>query len=71
MTDYLVRFATTLDPNDGNKNATEIEWPRYTLETRKMLTFLDGTPSLTITEDTYREKAMEVMTDIFLVNPLP
>ncbi|KAI0030226.1 carotenoid ester lipase precursor [Vararia minispora EC-137] len=71
MTDYLIRFATTLDPNGANTNATEIYWPRYTLETRRMLMFLDGNISLAIGDDTFREEAIGTMIEFALAHPLP
>ncbi|KAI0030215.1 carotenoid ester lipase precursor [Vararia minispora EC-137] len=71
MTDYLIRFAVTLDPNGSNTNTTEIHWPRYTLETRQMLTFLDGNVSLAIGEDTFREEAIEKVMGFALAHPFP
>ncbi|KAI0028025.1 carotenoid ester lipase precursor [Vararia minispora EC-137] len=71
MTDYLIRFATTLDPNSGNTNVTEIQWPRYTLEGKKILTFLDGKVPLRIEEDTFRDEEIKTMTKFLLANPLP
>ncbi|KAI0030227.1 alpha beta-hydrolase [Vararia minispora EC-137] len=71
MTDYLIRFATMLDPNGGNVNATEIPWPQYTLETKQMLMFLDGDVSLAIGTDTFREEAIEKMMEFSLTHPLP
>ncbi|EEB99424.1 hypothetical protein MPER_00904, partial [Moniliophthora perniciosa FA553] len=68
MTDYLVRFATTHDPN-GN---TGILWPQYTKETPNVLQLQDGLlqPELAIGQDTYRTEAMQVLTDISLAHPV-
>jgi acetylcholinesterase len=66
MTDYLVRFAANLDPN-GN---TGIEWPRYDAEKAPVLmTFLDGPVPLELTNDTYREEAMNAVMALTLTNP--
>ncbi|KAI0036079.1 Alpha/Beta hydrolase protein [Vararia minispora EC-137] len=65
MTDYLVRFATTLDPNGGNTNASQIYWPQYTFDEPKMLTFLDE-DSLAITEDTFRKEGIQIIIDLSL-----
>ncbi|KAI0265663.1 alpha beta-hydrolase [Gloeopeniophorella convolvens] len=66
MTDYLVRFATTLNPN-GN---TGIDWPPYTNESPQLLTFLDGPVPLIITNDTHRVPQMELLTKLVLENPV-
>ncbi|KAI0265657.1 carotenoid ester lipase precursor [Gloeopeniophorella convolvens] len=54
MTDYLIRFAATLNPN-GNTN---INWPRYTTQSPQLLTFLDGPTPEVITQDTYRAEQL-------------
>ncbi|KAI0265660.1 carotenoid ester lipase precursor [Gloeopeniophorella convolvens] len=66
MTDYLIRFVATLNPN-GN---TGIPWPLYTNKSPRLLTFLDGATPLTITEDSYRIPQMEFLTELLLANPL-
>jgi carboxylesterase type B len=38
LTDYLINFATTLDPN----GRTVPSWPKYTTANPNMMTFLDG-----------------------------
>jgi hypothetical protein len=66
MTDYLVRFAANLDPN-GN---TGIEWPRYDAEKAPvLLTFLDGSIPLELTNDTFRKEAMDAVTALSLTHP--
>jgi acetylcholinesterase len=66
MTDYLVRFATNLDPN-GN---TGINWPRYDASgSRELLTFLDGPVPLNLTADTFRLTAMNEVTKLSLEHP--
>ncbi|PIL29438.1 hypothetical protein GSI_08380 [Ganoderma sinense ZZ0214-1] len=66
MTDLLVRFVNTLDPNGGS----EIYWPEYNPETRQLLAFVEGTPNLTIIPDTFRKEAMDFVTQLSLAEPL-
>ncbi|KAA1472212.1 carotenoid ester lipase precursor [Dentipellis sp. KUC8613] len=66
MADYLVRFAANLDPN-GN---TGINWPKYTTESPNLLTFLDGSTPLTITQDTYRSDGFNALTKLSLEHPI-
>ncbi|KAI0298090.1 Alpha/Beta hydrolase protein [Multifurca ochricompacta] len=67
LTDYLIRFATTLDPNGG----LSPQWPRYTTASPQLLTFLDiPVPSTTITQDTYRADGIEFVTKLSLAYPL-
>ncbi|GLB38555.1 putative type-B carboxylesterase lipase family protein [Lyophyllum shimeji] len=66
MADYLIRFATNLDPNDN----TGLQWPKYTVSNPKLLTFLDGLIPVTITDDTYRAEAMAYLTNVTLAHPL-
>jgi len=65
MTDYLVRFAANLDPN-GN---TGITWPRYSIDSPLLLTFLDGPTPLELTNDTYRAEGMKAVTNLSLAYP--
>ncbi|KAI0318923.1 carotenoid ester lipase precursor [Amylostereum chailletii] len=66
MTDYLVRFAATLDPNGD----TGIEWPRYNTSSPLLLQFNDGAVPLNISTDDYRVDGMALITKILLENPL-
>ncbi|OBZ66769.1 Lipase 4 [Grifola frondosa] len=66
MTDYLIRFAATLDPNGD----AGIYWPRYTKESPQLLSFLDGEVPLGIINDTYRADAMELVTRMSLADPM-
>ncbi|KAI0298097.1 carotenoid ester lipase precursor [Multifurca ochricompacta] len=67
LTDYLIRFATNLDPNGG----LSPQWPRYTTASPQLLTFLDiPVPSTTITQDTYRADGIEFATKLSLAYPL-
>jgi len=66
MTDYLVNFAGTLNPN----GKTVPSWPAYTTATPNMMTFLDGLFPTTITQDTYRAAGMQFLTNLTLQFPL-
>ncbi|KAF8955263.1 carotenoid ester lipase precursor [Flammula alnicola] len=66
MEDYLIRFAATLNPN----SLTSFQWPKYTLQSRQLLTFLDGLIPLIITADTYRQAAMNFVTNVTLATPV-
>ena len=66
MTDFLVRFVNTLDPNGG----PEIHWPEYSPEAPQLLGFVEGTPNLTIIADTFRKEAMDFVTQLSLAEPL-
>ncbi|KAJ7124154.1 carotenoid ester lipase precursor [Mycena epipterygia] len=67
LTDYLINFATSLNPN-GN---TVPNWPAYTTATPNMMTFLDGLiPTTIITQDTYRAAEMEFLTTLELEFPI-
>ncbi|KDR82548.1 hypothetical protein GALMADRAFT_134147 [Galerina marginata CBS 339.88] len=68
MEDYLIRFAATLNPNSPDLRS--FQWPKYDLKNRKLLTFQDGLIPLSITPDTYRQDAMNLLTQITLVNPV-
>ncbi|KAH9855289.1 carotenoid ester lipase precursor [Lenzites betulinus] len=65
MTDYLVRFVNTLDPNGGS----EIEWPVYTTESPQLLAFVDGDTPLKIIPDTFREEAIAFLTHLIFEQP--
>ncbi|KAJ6554984.1 carotenoid ester lipase precursor [Mycena vulgaris] len=66
LTDYLVNFATNLNPN-GN---TVPNWPAYTTATPNMMTFLDGLIPTTITQDTYRAAGMQFLINTTLQFPI-
>ena len=66
LTNYLVRFVTTLNPNGfGN-----VLWPQYTLESPTMLTFLDGDIPITFTQDTFRSSGIAFVHNLTLAHPL-
>lgn len=60
MADQLIYFVNKLDPNGG----THIKWPQYTTASPNMMTYLDGTPSANITQDTYRVEGIALSIQI-------
>ncbi|KAG6908771.1 hypothetical protein DXG01_003383 [Tephrocybe rancida] len=67
MSEYLIRFATDLDPNP----VTGTQWPKYDTKTRKLLTFYDGLiKRRAITVDDYRKEPMKFLTDVTLRHPI-
>ncbi|GJE92625.1 carotenoid ester lipase precursor [Phanerochaete sordida] len=66
MTDYLINFASTLNPN----GAGLLNWPAYTTAGKQLLTFLDGTVPLAITKDDFRTNGTDLLTQLLQVNPL-
>lgn len=69
LTDYLIRFATTLDPNVGEGRG--IDWPKYDTATRQLVTFQDSiiVPSK-LTVDDYRKDAIQLLVNLGLKYPL-
>ena len=65
MTDYLIRFAANLDPNGD----TGIFWPKYSVQSPQLLTFLDGDTPLALSNDTYRAEGFKVLTKLSLKYP--
>ncbi|KAF9478210.1 carotenoid ester lipase precursor [Pholiota conissans] len=68
MGDYLIRFASTLNPNSNS--ILSFQWPQYTLSQRKILTFLDGLIPLAISTDTYRQEGMNFLMNLTLATPV-
>ncbi|KAH9060191.1 carotenoid ester lipase precursor [Lactarius vividus] len=66
LTDYLIHFATNLDPNGCGLGP---QWPRYTTSSRQLMTLVDGQATRIITSDTYRVEAMKYLTKLSLANP--
>ncbi|OSC98005.1 carotenoid ester lipase precursor [Trametes coccinea BRFM310] len=66
LADYLINFATNLNPN----GKTVASWPQYTTSSPKLLTFLDGITPVTITNDDYRVDAMNLLTELSLQFPI-
>ncbi|KDR77272.1 hypothetical protein GALMADRAFT_120430 [Galerina marginata CBS 339.88] len=72
-TDALVNFANTGDPNLPNNSMSllsAMNWPAWTASTSPpLLTFIDPAPNVTITFDTYRVDAMNLLTNISFAIP--
>jgi carboxylesterase type B len=66
LTDYLINFATNLNPN----GKTVPNWPAYTTAAPNMMTFLDGLIPTTISQDTYRAAEMQFLTNLTLQFPV-
>ncbi|KAI0628199.1 carotenoid ester lipase precursor [Trametes polyzona] len=66
MTDFLVRFVTSLNPNDGST----IHWPNYTPQSAPLLAFQDGDTPLTIIPDDFRQNGTDFLTQVSLAQPL-
>ncbi|KAI8974599.1 carotenoid ester lipase [Trametes punicea] len=66
MTDFLTRFATTLDPNGGS----EIHWPAYSTNDPQLLAFVDGETTLKVIPDTFRKEANDFLIQLGLAQPL-
>ncbi|KAI0028537.1 carotenoid ester lipase precursor [Vararia minispora EC-137] len=60
LTDAIVRFAATLDPN-GVLNVT---WPRYTPDAPQMFRFLDGDVPFEVINDTFRENGIDALIEL-------
>ncbi|KAI0656712.1 carotenoid ester lipase precursor [Cubamyces menziesii] len=65
MADYLIRFATTLDPNGHGT----FHWPQYTNENPQLLTFQDGSIPLKVGLDTYRSAPIAYVANLSLTYP--
>ncbi|KAI0699628.1 carotenoid ester lipase precursor [Cerioporus squamosus] len=68
LADYIIQFATTLDPNDGSNRT--IHWPRYSRDTREVLTVLDGNVPLKIGNDSARRAQMDKLAELTFKYPL-
>lgn len=66
MTDYLVRFVTTLNPN----GLGAYFWPNYLPNCTQLLTFLDGDTTLDIIMDNFRQNATDFLTQLSLEQPI-
>ena len=63
MTTALVNFVNHLDPNGQSGG----QWPKYSAHNPENFVFGAGTTS--VQDDTYRKKAMSVMTAVMLRHP--
>ena len=67
LQDYFIHFFNGRDPNYGSEL---LPWPRYELENIQLLTLLDGNPFLTITKDTFRKDALQLLGELSLQSPV-
>jgi acetylcholinesterase len=61
----LVRFATNLNPESES-----LSWPKFDPSSRNVLTLYDFTPRVGISQDNYRQEAMEYLTQVTLAHPI-
>jgi acetylcholinesterase len=66
LTDFLIHFATNLNPNGGS----DAQWPPYTTSSPQLLTLYDSPVPTNITLDTYRAEGMKFLTQLSLSHPL-
>ena len=66
LTDYLINFVNHLDPNGARVS----EWPQFSLDSKKLLTLLDGNTSSVIGADDYRVQGMELLNKVLLETPI-
>lgn len=66
MMDYVINFVNHFNPNGQNLT----RWPKYTPSSPTLLTILDGSEPLVLTNDTFREKAMEYVLELAHQYPL-
>ncbi|KAI0763847.1 carotenoid ester lipase precursor [Trametes elegans] len=69
MTEFLVRFVSTLDPNGGAPEGG-VCWPAYTPETPHALAFVDGRAPLKVVRDTFRREGIAFLTRLGLEQPI-
>jgi acetylcholinesterase len=60
MTDVIIRFATTLDPN----GALDVEWPAYTPDAPQMFRFIDGEVPYEVINDTFRAEGIRKLMEL-------
>jgi hypothetical protein len=65
LRDYLIHFATHLDPNGGSSHP----WPQYTTASPKIMTLLTPNGS-NITQDTYRADGLKFITQLTLAQSI-
>jgi acetylcholinesterase len=61
LMDYLIHFATNLDPNGGSSP----QWPQYTNGSPQLMTLLPSNCT-SITQDRYRADSLCFLTNFFL-----
>ncbi|TBU41183.1 alpha/beta-hydrolase [Dichomitus squalens] len=66
LTSHLVHFVHHLNPNGAGVPA----WPQFSLQSRQLLTLLDGDTPETVGQDNYRAEGMALLTKVLLETPL-
>ncbi|KAH8986603.1 carotenoid ester lipase precursor [Lactarius akahatsu] len=67
LTDYLIHFATHLDPNGGSSP----QWSQYTTSLPQLMTLLESSvTNTTTTLDTYRVDEISLLTELWLAHSL-
>ena len=70
LTDFLVRFINTLDPNSPT-DENVLPWPEYAAgEEPQILALLDGNISFKIVSDTFRKGPIDFVQKLSLVKGL-
>ncbi|EIM86909.1 carotenoid ester lipase precursor [Stereum hirsutum FP-91666 SS1] len=67
LLDAVINFANNLDPNGPTLGT---DWPKYTTEAPTLFTLLDGDMPVTLTNDTYREDAINAVINTSLAHPV-
>jgi len=67
LQDYLIHFVNNLNPNSGSILPN---WPQYSTTSKELLTLLDGLIPIVITSDTFRQNAINLLTQLSLASPL-
>lgn len=74
LTDYLINFIVTLDPNSSSGNVTTkatTPWPKWTNVHRSMLVVPNNaTAPLVVGNDVFREDGMKLVTELLRERPL-
>lgn len=74
LTDYMVYFTATLNPNAPTKGSPRRlpHWPKYNASNPGLLTFFDTGffPSTAITEDRFREEGINALARLLFEHPL-
>jgi len=73
LQDYLINFATNLDPNKGSSAESSehlLSWPRFSQSSQQLLTILDGATPIEITNDNFRAAPIAYLISAGLAHPL-
>ncbi|OCH92464.1 alpha/beta-hydrolase [Obba rivulosa] len=65
LTDYLINFVALGNPNNG----TGLFWPQWNATSPQILTVANESEPLSIIDDSFREKGMNLLMSLLLKNP--